>query len=145
MRRILTSPPAPRRWRRRRAARIAVAAALVIAAPVVARQSPAEVPAPPTTDARHHADNRDVRVVPIPLADPTVADLLSAGDLVDLIGTVDPDSPGGPLVIARAARVADTPAGRGGSRSILVEVPESDAARVASHAAGTPLAILVHG
>ncbi|MBB1027259.1 hypothetical protein G6026_06065, partial [Dietzia sp. DQ11-38-2] len=49
------------------------------------------------------------------------------------------------LVIARAARVADTPAGRGGSRSILVEVPESDAARVASHAAGTPLAILVHG
>ncbi|MBB1044851.1 hypothetical protein G6018_10055, partial [Dietzia sp. DQ11-44] len=50
-----------------------------------------------------------------------------------------------PAVVARAARVRDTPAGRVGSRSILVEVPESDAARLASTAAGTPLAVLVHG
>ncbi|MET3861309.1 hypothetical protein ABIE38_002242 [Dietzia sp. 2505] len=144
MRRILTSPTAPRGWRRRRATRIALAAALVVAAPVVGRQVPEEVTAPPPAGARH-PDHRNVRVVPVPLADPAVADLLQPGDLVDLVGTADPDSFAAPAVVARAARVRDTPAGRVGSRSILVEVPESDAARLASTAAGTPLAVLVHG
>ncbi|MFN3340784.1 MAG: hypothetical protein ACK40Z_13880, partial [Dietzia sp.] len=138
MRRILTSPTAPRRWRRRRTARIAVAAALVLAAPFVGRPDPGEVTVPPPADARHSPDRGNVRVVPVPLADPAVADLLQPGDLVDLVGTADPDSPAGPAVVARAARVRDTPAGRAGSRSILVEVPESDAARLASTAAGTP-------
>ncbi|MGF0227140.1 hypothetical protein ACQR3Q_15390 [Dietzia natronolimnaea] len=144
MRRILTSPTAPRGWRRRRAARIALAAALVMAAPFVGRQDPEEATSPPPAAARH-LDHRDVRVVPVPLADPAVADLLHPGDLVDLVGPADPDSPTGPAVVARAVRVRDTPAGRVGSRSILVEVPESDAARLASTAAGTPLAVLVHG
>ncbi|MFN3601926.1 MAG: hypothetical protein ACK4UY_11125 [Dietzia sp.] len=145
MRRLLTSSTAPRRWRRRRTARIAVAAALVLAAPFVGRTDTDEVPAPPPAEARHSPDHSNVRVVPVPLADPAVADLLQPGDLVDLIGTADPDSPTGPAVVARAARVRDTPAGRAGSRSILVEVPEPDAARLASTAAGTPLAVLVHG
>ncbi|MEH6819281.1 MAG: hypothetical protein V7706_04940 [Dietzia psychralcaliphila] len=107
------------------------------------------MPVPPPADARHLPDLRpdhgNVRVVPVPLADPAVADLLKPGDLVDLVGTAEPDSPAGPAVVARAARVRDTPTGRSGSRSILVEVPESDAARLASTAAGTPLAVLVHG
>lgn len=86
-----------------------------------------------------------LRVVPVPLADPAVADLLEPGDLVDLVGPTDPDSPVAPEPVARAALVRDVPAGRTGHRSILVEVPESEAARLASTAAGTPLAVLVHG
>src|SRR5699024_2197048 len=35
----------------------------------------------------------DLRVVPVPLADPAVADLLEPGDLVDLVGPTDPDAP----------------------------------------------------
>lgn len=85
------------------------------------------------------------RVVPVPLADPAVADLLEPGDLVDLVGPTDPHSRGEPEPVARAARVRDVPTGRTGHRSILVEVPESDAARLAATAAGTPLAVLVHG
>lgn len=85
------------------------------------------------------------RVVPVPLADPSVADLLEPGDLVDLVGPTDPGSPGGPEPVARAALVRDVPAGRAGHRSILVEVPEADAARLAATAVGTPLAVLVHG
>lgn len=93
-----------------------------------------------------HPDTRGaLRVVPVPLADPAVADLLDTGDLVDLVGPADPGSPTGPEPVARAAVVRDVPAGRAGHRSILVEVPESDAARLAATAAGTPLAVLVHG
>ncbi|MDX2358004.1 hypothetical protein [Dietzia sp. PP-33] len=154
MRRVIASATTPGRWRRRRAARIALAGALVLAAPFAGHPDGHDVPASPS-DARHSPDHghRDpgpathsrVRVVPVPLADPAVADLLQPGDLVDLVGTADPASPTGPAVVARAARVTGSPAGRAGSRSILVEVPESDAARLASTAAGTPLAVLVHG
>ena len=87
----------------------------------------------------------DLRVVPVPLADPSVADLLTTGDLVDLVGPDDPGVPTGPEPVVRAARVAGVPDGRGGHRSLLVEVPEADAARLAATAAGTPLAVVVHG
>ena len=50
-----------------------------------------------------------------------------------------------PALVARAARVRDTPDGRNGTRSILVEVPESAAATLAATAAGSPLAVIVHG
>lgn len=87
------------------------------------------------------------RVVPVPLVDPAVAELLSAGDLVDLVApTADPADPGGAPPVVRGARVREVPAGRpGGHRSVLVEVPEGDAVRLAATAAGTPLAVLVHG
>lgn len=89
-----------------------------------------------------------LRVVPVPLADPGVADVLSPGDLVDLVAVdtshADPDRPG-PVLVAHGARVRDTPDGRPGTRSILVEVPESAAASLAATAAGTPLAVIVHG
>lgn len=107
------------------------------------------------TDARLAGRSGDAhppgprRVVPVPLADAAVADLLAAGDLVDLVSPADPGAPDGPdgaRPVARSAVVRDVPAGRpGGHRSILVEVPESDAARVAATAAGSPLAVLVHG
>ncbi|RBA39121.1 hypothetical protein DQ226_03725 [Dietzia maris] len=86
-----------------------------------------------------------VRVVPVPLADPTVADLLRPGDLVDLVGTAElaPGKP--PALVAHAARVRDAPVGRSGARSLLVEVPAADAASLAATAAGTPLAVVVHG
>lgn len=163
MRRLLMSATAPGRWRRRRAARIALAVTLVVAAPFTGRPS-ADVPAgAPPAGEQHAADHSRIRVVPVPLADPAVADLLTPGDLVDLVGTAAPDTsdapdpftypgsdaedslPPEPTVVAHAVRVRDTPTGRSGNRSILVEVAEPDAARLAAIAAGTPLAVLVHG
>lgn len=87
-------------------------------------------------------------MVPVPLADPGVADVLSPGDLVDLVavGTArSTPSEHGPVLVARGARIRDTPDGSPGTRSILVEVPESAAAPLAATAAGTPLAVIVHG
>lgn len=101
----------------------------------------AGVDGPPGEPGAH----ADLRVVPVPLADPAVADLLAPGDLVDLVGPGDPASPIGPEPVVRGARVTGAPDGRGGHRSLLVEVPEADAARLAAIAAGTPLAVLVHG
>lgn len=92
------------------------------------------------------APRGDIRVVPVPLADPAVAELLQPGDLVDLVSAaeISPD-PAVDMVVARAARVREIPDGRQGSRSILVEVPQPEAARIAAIAAGTPLAVIVHG
>lgn len=149
MRRTIASVTTPGRWRRRRAVRIGLAAALVVAAPFVDR-SGAPDPAEPTAPAAAAGPGDDpapgpVRVVPVPLADPTVADLLRPGDLVDLVGTAELAPGQSPALIAHAARVRDAPVGRSGARSILVEVPETDAARLAATAAGTPLAVVVHG
>ncbi len=105
-----------------------------------AETHPAARPVPHTGEA--------VRLVPVPLADAGVADVLGPGDLVDLIAVDSAhEHPHGhgPAVVARGARVRQTPDGRGGTRSILVEVPESAAASLAATAAGTPLAVVVHG
>lgn len=97
-------------------------------------------------DARTRGSHR---VVPVPLADPSVADHLTIGDVVDLVppaGSSPPDGVDEAVPVARAVEVVELPAGRaGGPRSILVEVPERDAARLAATAAGVPLAVLVHG
>lgn len=101
-------------------------------------------------------DGGAMRVVPVPLADPAVADALDAGNLVDLVAIADsaraPEPPPGgeqgsigPVVVARAALVRAIPAGRPGARSILVEVPDSVAPYLAATAATTPLAVIVHG
>lgn len=98
----------------------------------------------------------EIRVVPVPLADPAVADALKAGDMVDLLTladtTPDPDlppeastAPTGPVIVARAALVRAVPTGRSGGRSILVEVGESIAPHLAATAATSPLAVVVHG
>lgn len=178
MRTRIATATTPGRWRRRRAARIALATALIVAAPFVGSRDAdgsgstgsgsgharsTEATAPGGTGAEntwavgaeaHSADQprthsgEAVRLVPVPLADAGVADVLASGDLVDLIavGTA-PDQPPGhaPVVVAHSARVRETPDGRGGTRSILVEVPESAAAPLAAIAAGTPLAVIVHG
>ena len=150
MRRTISSVTTPGRWRRRRAARIGLAAALVLAAPFVDRTEPADAPAPTATatTTAGHGDppaGARVRVVPVPLADPAVADLLRPGDLVDLVGTAELAPGQAPALVAHAARVRDAPEGRSGSRSLLVEVPEAEAAHLAATAAGTPLAVVVHG
>ncbi|KZO60041.1 hypothetical protein [Dietzia cinnamea] len=182
MRRTIASVTTPGRWRRRRTARMVLAAALVVAAPFVGRSDPAETTGPPpgvaasVTAAPDGGPARHVRVVPVALADPAVADLLQPGDLVDLVSTIDAgtvpevgssatplaghppadavghaaaDAAGhgaeGDLVVARAARVRDTPAGRSGARSVLVEVPEELASHLAATAATSPLAVVVHG
>ena len=190
MRRTIATATAPGRWRRRRTARIALAGALVLAAPFAGGADDAEdTTAGDLAHAhggvsgssgtlsdfsphRRPADGEALRVVPIPLADPAVADVLSSGDLVDLVavaaagaqaantGTARTDAAGGnaeatpdhdvatggaPMVVARAARVRDAPPARTGGRSILVEVPESAAPELAAIAAGTPLAVIVHG
>lgn len=163
MRRTIGTATTPGRWRARRTARIALATALIVAAPFVggrdagsAGSTPddpvtpqglsgaeAQAALPPDTQA-----GQSLRVVPVPLADPSVADVLSPGDLVDLvavdIANEDPHDRG-PVLVARGARVLQTPEGRAGARSILVEVPESAAASLAATAAGTPLAVIVHG
>lgn len=166
MRRHLATAAAPRRWRRRRTARIALAAALVVLAPFAGRSDTDGTGAhgPDTTTATASADGAgtdgaaahardpdgppagDVRVVPVPLADPAVAELLRPGDLVDLVSAADisPD-PAVDMLVARAARVREIHGGRPGSGSILVEVPQPEAARIAAIAAGTPLAVIVHG
>ncbi|WP_255583799.1 hypothetical protein [Dietzia sp. ANT_WB102] len=149
----------PGRWRRRRTARIGLAAALVASAPFVDRPGTVNstVPAAPPGAIGVRADevgadgfgtvpSRDpVRVVPVPLADPAVADLLHPGDLVDLVDTAEFAPGQAPALVAHGARVRDVPAGRTGRRSLLVEVPEADAAQLAAIAAGIPLAIVVHG
>lgn len=160
MRRPLAALTAPGRWRGRRRARMALAVALVVAAPFVGRTDPsppagplpADGPGSPASPGHAGAtgpgapgDRGPLRVVTVPLADPAVADVLRPGDLVDLVSTADTHAPAGPEVVARAASVRDTPAGRSGNRSLLVEVPESEASRLASTAAGTPLAVVVHG
>ncbi|OAH58088.1 hypothetical protein AYJ66_14965 [Dietzia cinnamea] len=157
MRRTIASVTTPGRWRRRRTARMAFAAALVVAAPFVGRSEPAETtgPQPDAAASVTAADGGPalpVRVVPVALADPAVADLLQPGDLVDLVSTIDADAhdpsahaAAPDLVVARAARVRDTPAGRSVARSVLVEVPEELAAHLAATAATNPLAVVVHG
>lgn len=168
MRRTIPAVTTPGRWRRRRTARIGLAAALVVAAPFADRadtppadQAPAAASAADDSDPAASEGAGDtvprgpVRVVPVPLADPAVADLLRPGDLVDLVATVDltPErahghAPGhAPALVAHAVRVRDAPApaGRSGGRTLLVEVPEADAAHLAATAAGTPLAVVVHG
>ena len=176
MRRHITAAAAPRRWRRRRAARIALAVALVLLAPFAGRSDPdgaedADLTAADGNvhagiSAASHTDGAlagtpgaaagsegpsptapgDIRVVPVPLADPGVAGLLRPGDLVDLVSAAEISSdPAVDMLVARAARVREIPEGRPGSRSILVEVPQPEAARIAAIAAGTPLAVIVHG
>lgn len=166
MRRHLATAAAPRRWRRRRTARIALAAALVVLAPFAGRSdtdgtgthgpdtttATASASGAGTDGAAAHARDPDglpagdVRVVPVPLTDPAVAELLRPGDLVDLVSAADisPD-PAVDMLVARAARVREIHGGRPGSGSILVEVPQPEAARIAAIAAGTPLAVIVHG
>ena len=162
MRRPIATAAAPRRWRRRRTARIVLAVSLVVLAPVAGRSHPdatntstaaASATGGESVDAaaehpgdRHGPPAGDVRVVPIPLADPAVAELLRPGDLVDLVSAADiSPHPATDTLVARAARVREIPARHPGSRSILVEVPQPEAARIAAIAAGTPLAVLIHG
>lgn len=167
MRRHLATATAPRRWRRRRTVRIALAAALVGLAPFAGRSdadsshtagpdtsaaATSPTGAGSTGGASEHARDpghppaSDVRVVPVPLADPAVAELLRPGDLVDLVSAaeISPD-PAIDMLVARAARVREIHGGRPGAGSILVEVPQPEAARIAAIAAGTPLAVIVHG
>ena len=162
MRRHIATAAAPRRWRRRRMARIALAAVLVISAPFAGRSQPdaADTATAATSAAlggtggktdedpggRHDPPAGDVRVVPIPLADPGVAELLRPGDLVDLVSAAELSANHTTdALVVRAARVREIPGRHPGSRSILVEVPQPEAARVAAIAAGTPLAVLIHG
>ena len=154
----------PRRRRHLRLARIAVASGLVRAAPFAGRAAHDPPSDPPRSagsgpsagtapaggsDEGVGGDDRPIRGVPVPLADPALAELLQPGDLVDLVGTADTGPAGDPgavpVLVARAVRVRNTPDTRGGGRTILVEVPVADAARVAATAAGTPLAVPVHG
>jgi Flp pilus assembly protein CpaB len=83
--------------------------------------------------------------VPVRLADPGVADLLTPGSRVDVIGS-DPSS-GEPVVLAPDAAVLavlaaeDGPAGPGHDRLILVTMPRELATRVAAASAAAGLAI----
>lgn len=126
------------------------------------------------TDARvaSGAHDTDGRVVAVPLADPALASVLVAGDVVDLVAAADtgplsspapaqlpvpagpPGSPGSsasqpesrpPTVVAAGATVVEVPpVGRTGSATVLVSVPADRAAALASAAAATALGVLVH-
>ena len=163
MRRTIGTATTPGRWRSRRTARIALATALIVAAPFVGGRDSGGADSTPggpfTPDGPSGVDaqsapspdaspGQSLRMVPVPLADPGVADVLTPGDLVDLVAVdIANEGPHGgePVPVARGARVIQTPEGRPGARSILVEVAEPVAASLAATAAGTPLAVIVHG
>jgi pilus assembly protein CpaB len=83
--------------------------------------------------------------VPVRLADPGVADLLSPGNRVDVVGLDGPA--GAPVVLAPDAAVLAVlpaehgPAGPTGGRLILVSMPRELATRVAAASVGDGLAI----
>ena len=134
--------------------------------------TPGHSPGFPDAHAGSPGAGDALRVVPVPLADPAVADVLEPGDRIDLVAVTTPgfiapdtgpanadttdasptDHPPGPdsgraapILVARSARVHEIPPGRAGARTILVEVPASAAVELAATAAGTPLAVIVHG
>ena len=121
-----------RRHRRPLAAALAGAATLVA---LTALRGAPEAPASPDAGATSTSSTSiPGRVtVPVALASGAIAAVLQVGDVIDLVGATDADTP--VAVIARGARVVDLPVGGsalGGSSSavILVALPEADALRV---------------
>ena len=79
----------------------------------------------------------DARVVPVHLADSSVADLIHPGDVVDLLGAPSADSEARPRVVATAAVVvlvspASTAVGGGHDRVVMVALPAPAAHAVAA-------------
>lgn len=77
--------------------------------------------------------------VPVRLADPAVADLLSPGARVDVV-TVSADSLPGSVVLATDATVV-TVRGDADDRLVVIALPRESATRVASVSLGQPVAI----
>ncbi|MDY6808884.1 MAG: SAF domain-containing protein [Actinomycetota bacterium] len=95
---------------------------------------------------------RDARLVPVQLADDTVASLLREGDVVDILTVRDSDSAPS-AVLARAAIVALTVGAGSGStlspsgaarQPVLLAMAEGDAHRVAAAGLDGPLTVVVH-
>jgi Flp pilus assembly protein CpaB len=77
--------------------------------------------------------------VPVRLADPAVAELLSPGARVDVV-TVSADSLPGSVVLAADATVV-TVRGHADDRLVVIALPREAATRVASVSLGQPVAI----
>ncbi|MBA0048931.1 SAF domain-containing protein [Mycobacterium sp. NPDC050853] len=89
------------------------------------------------------AAGKDARIVPVPLADATVLDMIRTGDIVDILTVADrgpgtsSDSPPEPTVLATGAvvvLVSPKPAtkGVGTQRAVMVALPPQQANRVAA-------------
>jgi len=131
---------ASRLWRRRVLAHRRLLAG-VCAGLAVLLLVPALRPAPavvatsePASPASFAATHPDLAVVPVRLPDAGMADLLAAGDHIDLVAT-DPTT-GGTRTVARGAVVVDLPAVAGdagaGGRLVVVGVTSGAADEVAS-------------
>lgn len=95
---------------------------------------------------------RDARLVPVALADDTVASLLREGDVVDVL-TVRDNASAPSAVLARGAIVALTVGpgsasalspGSGPGRPVLLAMDEGDAHQVAAAGLDGPLTVVVH-
>ncbi|MGW4634751.1 SAF domain-containing protein [Nocardia sp. NPDC004415] len=97
------------------------------------------------------AGSADARIVPIRLADPAVAEVLRAGDRVDVVGVEDAGAPGA----ARPARTLATDAAvllvtatgerrSGAERVVLVALAHEYAAAVAGASLRTALTVVLH-
>lgn len=127
-----------------------VAAAVLTAAAVTALAPGPTAPASPTASPASHARPGGVppqagppRVrAPVRLADPAVAGMLRAGDLVDVIAA---GPQGRPRVLAREARIALTPASGGvdtaGGALVVLSVPRPTAVRLLGTAPEDRLAV----
>ncbi|MFE3543456.1 SAF domain-containing protein [Nocardia sp. NPDC059177] len=97
------------------------------------------------------AGSADARIVPIRLADPAVAEVLRAGDRVDVVGVADAGAPGA----ARPARTLATDAAvvlvtatgerrSGAERVVLVALSTEYATAVAGASLRTALTVVFH-
>ncbi|PRQ11041.1 hypothetical protein C1Y63_08595 [Corynebacterium sp. 13CS0277] len=84
-------------------------------------------------------------MVPLRLADPTLAPLLHHGDVVDIVTAAENEP--APRVIAAGGTIISTvgDGSTGSTSSILVALPEADARAVAATALHTPLAVVITG
>lgn len=93
---------------------------------------------------------RDARIVPIRLADTAVAEILRAGDRVDVIGAEDQGGPGTRparlLAIDAAVVLVSSPADRRGTpeRVVLVAMDAEHATAVAAASLRTALTVVFH-
>ena len=91
----------------------------------------------------------DARIVPLPLGDAAVLDLIRPGDVVDVLTvTADPDDPR-PVVVASGAVVVlvsdkGRAAGAGGKRVALVALPARAANEVAASSLVQPVTLIIH-
>jgi len=87
------------------------------------------------------------RIVPVPIADQAVLDVLRSGDVIDILAAPSGSSDAEPRVIARdgvVVLVSDRPKGGAGDRVVLVALPPAPANSVAGATLTQSMALTLH-